>query len=219
MRSRRRGVTLTEILVVVGIVALLLTILVPAVQHARESARRTTCRNNLRQIALAVQSHESAHRALPSLYHGTFLEQPRHALDEFHFHSWRTAILPQLEQNVLYGRLALDLPATVPRNQAPINAGVPTFVCPSVANYTANVPDVFEFNDGKIPVNQVGAAARSDYEAVAGVYFPIPSRRSSSDMRAVRFGVWGEPTYTEPERPSATEPRRSATSRTDSPTR
>lgn len=196
MHSPRRGVTLIEVLVVVGIIALLLAILVPAVQHAREAARRTTCRNNLRQIGLAIQSHESAHRSLPSLYNGTFLKRPPTVFDEFHYHSWRTAILPQLEQSVLHRQFALDHPATVARNQAPINVDVPTFLCPSVANYNANVPEIFEFNDGKIPVNEAGTAARSDYEAVLGVHIPaIAPRGGSSDLAGVRFGVWGEPIY------------------------
>lgn len=80
--------TLVELLVVIGIIGLLIAFLLPAIQSSREAARRATCRNNLHQISLAVQSHEAHHRLLPALYNGSFLPQPHTAMDEFHFHSW-----------------------------------------------------------------------------------------------------------------------------------
>ncbi len=190
MRSRRVGFTLVEMLVVLGILGLLLAILIPAVQYARESARRVVCQNNLRQIVLGIANHESANGMLPSLYNGTFLAEPRSAMDEFHFHSWRTAILPQLEQNTLLDHIELSLPATDAANQAGLNVAVATFVCPSSSNPHSVVPDIMEFNDGKIPTQIVGTAARSDYEAMGGVSFK-PS--GTLDLQNVKFGAWGEP--------------------------
>jgi prepilin-type N-terminal cleavage/methylation domain-containing protein len=160
---KRSGVTLTEILVVIGITGILLAILIPAVQHARESARRLSCQNNLRQLAFAVQNHEAAQGVLPDLYFGNFLKQPRSAIDEFHFHSWRTAILPQLEQKALYERINLSLPATVATNQANLITSVSVFVCPSTRIQNAIVPDILEYNNGAIPTKKMGNAARSDY--------------------------------------------------------
>lgn len=190
----RAGVTLIEILVVVSIVGLLLALLLPAVQSSRESARRATCQNNLHQIGVAVQSHETAHQALPAIYNGKFLPQPRSALDEFHFHSWRTAILPQIEQPNLFAQLNINVPTTVASNQTAINVRISLFVCPSSSNPTQIVPDIGAWNDGAGTVAKVGTAARSDYEVAGGVQV-APQTRVSSDLSIIRFGAWGEPTY------------------------
>ena len=190
----RPGITLIEVLVAISIVGLLVAVLLPAIQFGRESARRATCQDNLRQIGLALQSHATEHQALPALYNGGFLPQPRSALDEFHFYSWRTVILPQIEQSALYSQIDINVPATVASNQTAINAHITTFVCPSSSNPHQTVPDIYAWNDGAFPVAKVGAAARSDYEAVGGVRV-APQTRTSSDLSIIQFGPWGEPTY------------------------
>src|SRR4051812_47506087 len=63
--SRRRGFTLIELLVVIAIIAILIALLLPAVQQAREAARRTQCKNNLKQLGLAMHNYESTHRVFP----------------------------------------------------------------------------------------------------------------------------------------------------------
>lgn len=194
MKRSRAGVTVIETLVVIGVIGILLAILIPAVQSARESARRVTCQNNLRQLSLAVQNHEAAHGALPNLYLGTFLKEPRTALDEFHFHSWRTAILPQVEQTALFERINLSLAATIAANQSNLNTPVPLFVCPSTSIQNTAVPDIFEYNNGAIPTKNIGTAARSDYEAISGVNYNA-AVRGSGDLSAVKFGPWGETQY------------------------
>ena len=193
-RRDRSGLTLIEALVVVAVIGLLAGLLMVAVQSSRELARRMTCQDRLRQIGLAVQSHESARGALPALYNGTFLPMPRSALDEFHFHSWRTAILPQLDQSALASTLVPSDPITLPSNQTAVNVELAVFLCPSTANVDANLPELFEWNDGAPPIRTVGSAARNDYEVIGGVQLR-PQTTVSSDLSPIRFGAWGEPTY------------------------
>lgn len=123
-RPALRAFTLVELLVVVAIIGVLVALLLPAVQAARESSRRTSCANNLRQQGLSLIGFESDRRTLPI---GCIecLEQPQR------FHSWNSQILPWLEQASL--RKQLDF--VVPSYQAPnITAAAQTlavFVCPS----------------------------------------------------------------------------------------
>jgi prepilin-type N-terminal cleavage/methylation domain-containing protein/prepilin-type processing-associated H-X9-DG protein len=205
-RAAKAGFTLIELLVVILLVGLLAALLIPAVQASREAARATTCRNNLRQIVLATLNHESAKGALPDLYNGGFLPRPRATLDEFHFHSWRTAILPGMEQSDVLASLNLDLPATYPENQTGVNVAVSTYICPSSANPTPNVPDVYSWeetwpNSAPLPMRRVGTAARTDYEAVGGVrtrwpgFATVRGHDLTMPLDGIEFGAWGEPTY------------------------
>ncbi len=187
MNRQRDGLTLLELVVVIGIFGIILSLLLTAVQSARESARRMTCQNNLRQVVLAVVNHESSHASLPNLYNGQFLLRPPTVRDEFHFHSWRTEILPHIEQNALYTRLERSLAATDKTNQSSVNVSLSIFVCPSTPNKV--VPDIEAFNNGK-PSTSIGTAARSDFEVTGGVAF---ASSGTVDLQNVRFGPWGEP--------------------------
>ncbi len=137
MRPRRIGVTLVELLVVVAIIAGLVSILLPAVQGAREAARRAQCLNNLRQLGLAVQGYEVAQRHLPT--GADARSHPSLPALPHTFYRWSTFahISPFLENTAALAQLDLTQPlyGTDLRISAENRAGasvlVPTFLCPS----------------------------------------------------------------------------------------
>ncbi|MEO0530277.1 MAG: DUF1559 domain-containing protein, partial [Planctomycetota bacterium] len=87
MKTRRVGFTLVELLVVIAIIGILVALLLPAVQAAREAARRNECANNLKQISLACLNYEAARRALPPAASNTPIERDNSL-------GWQVAILP-----------------------------------------------------------------------------------------------------------------------------
>jgi prepilin-type N-terminal cleavage/methylation domain-containing protein/prepilin-type processing-associated H-X9-DG protein len=135
----RTGFSLVELLVVIAIIGILISMLLPAVQAARESARRIQCINNLKQLALATSNFESIHGKLP--------KSAITDLDELYFNgshylvfdpesgkqfSWAVQLLPMLEQQNLYDQF--DLSKTVfEQNEEPQAQFVPSLLCPSDA--------------------------------------------------------------------------------------
>jgi prepilin-type N-terminal cleavage/methylation domain-containing protein len=101
LSSARRAFTLIELLVVIAIIGILVALLLPAVQFARESARRMSCSNNLKQLALAVQNFEASNNRMPSSFRPT-LAQPNGNQDGW---SCQAQILPYLERNDLFDRI------------------------------------------------------------------------------------------------------------------
>jgi type II secretory pathway pseudopilin PulG len=122
-RPARGGFRLIELLVVVGIIGLLIAMLLPLRRTAGEAARRSSCSNNLRQIAIALANYEDEYDALPPAYTVDAAGRP--------LHSWRTLILPFLEQTALYETIDLSKPWDDPVNQRAYDAKVPAYRCPS----------------------------------------------------------------------------------------
>ncbi|MBN2023576.1 MAG: DUF1559 domain-containing protein [Pirellulales bacterium] len=120
--ARRDGFTLVELLVVIAIIGVLMALLLPAVQAAREAARRVHCTNNLRQVALAMHQYESAHGSLPygSEYTNTVKNGTAISL-----------VLPFLGQQNVFNLFRFDLSVLHPANQVPATTPIPTLTCPS----------------------------------------------------------------------------------------
>lgn len=104
MKSRQRGFTLIELLVVIAIIAILVSLLLPAVQQAREAARRSQCKNNLKQLGLALHNYHDAHNQLPKLVWGDFGTAGASSIRRW---GWSAMILPQLDQGNLFNQLGV----------------------------------------------------------------------------------------------------------------
>lgn len=144
MRNRYRarpGFTLVELLVVIAIIGVMVGLLLPAVQAAREASRRMTCSNKLKQIGLAIHNYESAHNRLPggyqsfNRYHliGTLAPEDFDALtwDATTGWAWTAAILPFLEQQSVYDAIDFASPLWEPRFASVRELTLPVFLCPS----------------------------------------------------------------------------------------
>jgi prepilin-type N-terminal cleavage/methylation domain-containing protein len=130
---RRRGFTLIELLVVIAIIAILIALLLPAVQQAREAARRTQCKNNLMQLAIAIQNYEMAYEVLPP---GSVNAQGPIRNEEKGYHmSWMVQILPYIDMRNAYRHIDFFGGAYGPKNKDVRALSVSVFSCPSDPGY------------------------------------------------------------------------------------
>ena len=127
---RRRAFTLIELLVVIAIIAILIALLLPAVQQAREAARRTQCRNNLKQLGLALHNYHDVYRMLPSGWIAVD-NGVQNAHDGLNGAGWGTMILPQLDQAPLFNQFDSRLAIHDPVNATFLDTVLPAFNCPS----------------------------------------------------------------------------------------
>lgn len=120
-QSRALGFTLVELLVVIAIIGVLVALLLPAVQSAREAARRMQCTNNLRQMGIALHNYHDVNLAFPINY------MPRAGSA----YSWMQGILPYIEQNALYSQIVPGAANTLAANKAVSSTVVKAYRCPS----------------------------------------------------------------------------------------
>lgn len=180
-RSRAAGFTLIELLVVIAIIAVLIALLLPAVQQAREAARRSTCRNNMKQLGLALHN-----------YHDTFTTFPygwdtRGSL-------WSAHILPYMDQANIYNTLIWqesgpgnwDLDTSP--NEWACETVIPTFICPSLP-----IPSQHDYNG----INQravasyrgnAGSEASSDDQSTSNAIMPGSKSLETKDLNGMFSG-------------------------------
>ncbi|MDP1798256.1 MAG: DUF1559 domain-containing protein [Planctomycetaceae bacterium] len=177
---RRLGFTLIELLVVIAIIAILIALLLPAVQQAREAARRSQCRNNLKQLGLAIHNYHDTFNAFPPGYKIVIALPTR--LDH-NVGGANVGLLPYLDQAPLFNQIDQTMPmangipgynaTALAQNVAAAKVVLPVFMCPSAPAPSTNTNDLYPqgaFVAGVFPAaNMTWEGARCDYSGTSGV--------------------------------------------------
>jgi len=182
------GFTLIELLVVITIIGILIALLLPAVQAAREAARRNSCANNLKQLALGAQSYLSTYECLP--YCTGSDNREANQADRVWRRNWIVSMLPFIEQQNIFDKMDMSIPGNRGVNLALVKKNLPIVLCPSDSD--ALKPRVTEisqsggwcpscsgnstvvFNDQTVYTVQGAAVALTSYAANSGDHYNLP---------------------------------------------
>ncbi len=167
---RSHAFTLVELLVVIAIIGVLVALLLPAVQAARESARRASCTNNFRQLGIAISGYVDLHEVYP----------PSGNVGGANLHNWPSFVLPQLEQENLREIFDMSKSWDDPANQQAVQTKLDVLICPSTPERTRTAV-----------LDNGGTAAVSDYGPPGYV---VPVVYGSNDPGVLRrSGIIGSP--------------------------
>ncbi|MEO1993640.1 MAG: DUF1559 domain-containing protein [Planctomycetaceae bacterium] len=169
IRIFRRGFTLIELLVVIAIIAILVALLLPAVQQAREAARRTQCKNNLKQMGLALHNYHDVYRVFPP---GNVHKAGSQRSSSLAAYGWATFILPFMDMQNMFDQLDvnqrdLDLALRNPQGKSLAQQVLTAYRCPSDSSPDLNTKRSFN-NPYKLSV------ATSNYLGVIGTRWATP---------------------------------------------
>lgn len=151
---RPTGFTLVELLVVIAIIGVLVALLLPAIQAAREASRRTECQNHLKQIGLAIQDYHDTQKSFP---------MGRDRTDQYGV-SWAFRLLPGLEESAVYASRVMSKRVDDEANARAMRTPLEVYACPSRRSAAANR----DFDNNDAPPQVTGAATLGDYSANAG---------------------------------------------------
>ncbi len=169
----RRAFTLIELLVVIAIIAILIALLLPAVQQAREAARRTQCRNNMKQLGLALANYESTYTTYPIGMQSSYTRP-----------NWRIGVLPYMDQAPLFNSLSFDLSfsgnvaAGTNNDTALTGRSIPGMKCPS----STTLPNPTDFANAR-------ANFCADYVGIMGAT-PDPAGRTTVGSNSNYGGIY-----------------------------
>jgi len=195
--SGRPGFTIIELLVVIAIIAVLVALLLPAVQAAREQARRSACTNNLKQIGIALANYTNRHGTLPPGYQSIY--SPLFQQEIGPGWGWASMILPDLEQQSLHDSVVFEAPMQVPAMATARLVTLSVFLCPSdnmPLNWTATDSETWILGGHVFSAgNPICTLAGSNYVGVFGIGEPgvngegVFSRGSYMPLTAITDGL------------------------------
>jgi len=169
MPGRRSGFTLIELLVVIAIIGILVSLILPAVQQARESARQSGCRNNLKQIGLALHNYHGSHRLFPpsstsDVEQGGWIVVPTSR----HIHSWSSLILPYVDQVPLHDQINFNASSMAPANLLVGEMLPPVFRCPTYSGAKFSVDENYSRLSPRCAITNYASMGSTDVGHIYG---------------------------------------------------